>query len=302
MYAVETRDLTHRFASGEVLRQVAMRVSAGTIYGFLGPNGAGKTTTLRLVLGLLRQQTGAIELFGRSLRHHRLEILEQVGSSIESPSLYGHLTARENLEVWRRVFRCPASRIPEVLTLVGLADTGRKRADQFSLGMKQRLSIAVALLHEPSLLILDEPTNGLDPHGILEMRDLLLRLNRDRGMTILVSSHILSEIEKLVTDVGIIHRGQLVFQGALSALVARSEQSSFVAIDTTDNPRALRVVTGAGYEARLGSGKLLVRPMPVAEIGALVTRLVHDGLAVHEVATVRKDLENIFLELIGAAE
>ena len=302
MYAIETRDLTHRFGSSEVLRQVGMRVSTGTIYGFLGPNGAGKTTTLRLILGLLRPQAGRIELFGRSLKRHRLDILRQVGSSIESPSLYGHLTARENLEVWRRVFRCESARIGDVLALVGLARTGRKRADQFSLGMKQRLSIAVALLHQPSLLILDEPTNGLDPHGILEVRDLLLRLNRERGMTILVSSHILSEIEKLVTDVGIIHRGQLMFQGALSTLVARSEQSSFVAIDTTDNARALTVIIAAGYEARLESSKLLVRPMPVPEIGALVSRLVHSGLAVHEVATVRKDLENIFLELIGAAE
>ena len=301
MYAIETRDLTHRFASSEVLRHVEMRVSTGTIYGFLGPNGAGKTTTLRLILGLLRQQTGTIELFGRPLKRHRLEILTQVGSSIESPSLYGHLTARENLEVWRRVFRCAPTRLDDVLALVGLAQTGRKRADQFSLGMKQRLSIAVALLHEPSLLILDEPTNGLDPHGILEMRDLLIRLNRERGMTILVSSHILSEIEKLVIDVGIIHRGELVFQGALATLVARSEQSSFVSIDTTDNVGALKMISAAGYEARLESGKILVRPMPVAQVGTLVTTLVHGGVTVHEVATVRKDLERIFLELIGAA-
>ena len=300
MYAIETRDLTHRFSGTDVLCQVGMQVSTGTIYGFLGPNGAGKTTTLRLLLGLLRQQAGTIELFGRSLRRNRIEILRQVGSSIESPSLYGHLTARENLEVWRRVFRCDRHRIDDVLALVGLADTGRKRTDQFSLGMKQRLSIAVALLHEPSLLILDEPTNGLDPHGILEVRDLLLRLNRERGMTILVSSHILSEIEKLVADVGIIHRGTLVFQGALSTLVRRSEQSSFVAIGTSDNARALAIVTAAGYAARDESGKLLLSPMPTPEVGALVTRLVREGVTVHEVATVRKDLERIFLELIGA--
>jgi len=234
------------------------------------------------------------------LRDHRIDILRRVGSSIESPSLYGHLTARENLEVWRLVFRCPSSRIAEVLTLVGLADTGRKRADQFSLGMKQRLSIAVALLHEPSLLILDEPTNGLDPHGILEVRDLLTRLNRERGMTVLVSSHILSEIEKLVTHVGIIHRGSIAFQGTLAALVARQEESSFIRIDTTDNPRALQIITAAGRAGRLDAGKVLLRPMPVAEIGQIVASLVSAGLAVHEVTTVRKDLENIFLELIGA--
>ena len=298
-YAIETRDLTHRFSGDDVLRRVNLCVSTGTIYGFLGPNGAGKTTTLRLILGLLRQQSGSIELFGQPLRRHRIDILRRVGTSIESPSLYGHLTARENLEVWRRVFGCNASRIGEVLTLVGLAATGRKRAEQFSLGMKQRLSIAVALLHEPTALILDEPTNGLDPHGILEVRDLLLRLNRERGMTVLVSSHILSEIEKLVTDVGIIHRGELVFQGALSALVARSEQSSFVSIDTTDNTRALEIVSTAGHSARLEAGKVLIRPLPTDEIGRLVTRMVHAGLAVHEVAAVKKDLERIFLDMVG---
>ena len=300
MFAIETRGLTHRFARDTVLHEVNLQVSTGTIYGFLGPNGAGKTTTLRLILGLLRQQTGTIHVFGEPLRDHRIDILRRVGSSIESPSLYGHLTARENLEVWRLVFRCPSSRIADVLTLVGLAGTGRKRADQFSLGMKQRLSIAVALLHEPTLLILDEPTNGLDPHGILEVRDLLTRLNRERGMTVLVSSHILSEIEKLVTHVGIIHHGAIAFQGTLAALVARQEESSFIRIDTTDNPRALEIITTAGRAGRLDAGKVLLRPMPVAEVGQIVSSLVVAGLAVHEVTTVRKDLENIFLELIGA--
>jgi len=299
MYAIETRDLSHRFSSDDVLRRVNLCVATGTIYGFLGPNGAGKTTTLRLILGLLRQQAGTIELFGQPLHRHRTDVLRRVGSSIESPSLYGHLTARENLEVWRRVYGCKSARVGEALELVQLAGTGRKRADQFSLGMKQRLSIAVALLHEPTLLILDEPTNGLDPHGILEIRDLLLRLNRERRMTVLVSSHILSEIEKLVTDVGIIHRGSLIFQGALSALVARSEQSSFVAIDTTDNARALDIVSATGHSARLDAGKLFVRPLPNDEIGRLVTRMVHAGLAVHEVAIVKKDLERIFLDMVG---
>ena len=166
--------------------------------------------------------------------------------------------------------------------------------------MKQRLSIAVALLHEPSLLILDEPSNGLDPHGILEVRDLLTRLNRDRGMTVLVSSHILSEIEKLVTHVGIIHRGKLVFQGTLPSLVARQEESSFITINTTDNSRALALIIAGGWDARLHGGKVLVRPLPVAEVGRIVTTLVLGGLEVHEVTTVRKDLENIFLDLIGS--
>jgi lantibiotic transport system ATP-binding protein len=301
MQVIETRGLTYRFGRGDVvLRDVHLEVATGSIYGFLGPNGAGKTTTLRLVLGLLRRQEGTIRIFGQSLDANR-DILRRIGSSIESPSLYGHLTAVENLEVWRTIFGSPSRRIGEVLALVGLADTGRKRADQFSLGMRQRLSIAVALLHEPSLLVLDEPTNGLDPHGILEVRDLLGRLNQQQGMTILVSSHILSEIEKLVTHVGIIHHGTLLFQGTLGALVAKQQQSSFTAIDTDDNARAAAIMGQAGWEARLDRGKVMVGPLPPNEAGRATTMLVGAGLSVHEITTVRKDLESIFLDVIGAA-
>ena len=301
MLAIETRGLSHRFSVGEpVLRDLDLAVSTGSIYGFLGPNGAGKTTTLRLVLGLLREQQGTIRVFGKALRDHRVEILRKIGSSIESPSLYGHLTARENLEVWRRVFGSDARRIDDVLTLVGLADTGRKRADQFSLGMRQRLSIAVALLHEPSLLVLDEPTNGLDPHGIIEVRDLLTRLNREHGMTILVSSHILAEIEKIVTDVGIIHKGVLMFQGSLGELVARQRESSFTAIDTNDNAKAVALMASGGWAARVERGKVVAAPMPPQEAGRVTAALVAGGLAVHEITTVRKDLERIFLDMVGA--
>ena len=301
MHAIETQGLTYQFAPAEtVLRDIALRVETGSIYGFLGPNGAGKTTTLRLVLGLLRVQQGTIRIFGESLERDRVAILRRIGSSIETPSLYGHLTANENLEVWRKIFRCPSRRIDHVLALVGLSDTRKKRADQFSLGMRQRLSIAVALLHQPSLLVLDEPTNGLDPHGILEVRDMLTRLNQQHGMTILVSSHILSEIEKLVTHVGIIHRGGLMFQGTLNALVARQHESSFTAVDTSDNHQAAAIMTRAGLDVRLDRGRVVTRPLPPVEAGRVTATLVAGGLAVHEITTVRKDLENIFLDLIGA--
>ena len=254
MHAIETIGLSHTFSNEVALRDVHLAVPSASIYGFLGPNGAGKTTTLRLVLGLLRRQHGTIEVFGRSLDRHRLEILRRVGSSIESPSVYGQLTARENLEVWRRVFRCPSRRIAQVLELVGLASAGSKRADQFSLGMKQRLSIAVALLHEPTLLILDEPTNGLDPHGILEMRALLSTLNTEHGVTVLVSSHILSEIERIVTHVGVIHRGTMRFQGTLAALLSRQETSAFTRIETSDNAAALEIARRGGLTGRVDGG------------------------------------------------
>ena len=301
VYAVETNDLTHQFSPAEtVLRGISLQVPTGSIYGFLGPNGAGKTTTLRLILGLLRQQRGTIHLFGLPMKGHRIEILRRVGASIESPSLYAHLTARENLRIWQTLFRCPARRTGEVLDLVGLPDTGSKRAGQFSLGMKQRLSIAIALLHEPSLLILDEPTNGLDPHGILEMRDLLLTLNRDRGITIVVSSHLLSEVERLVTDVGIINLGSMMFQGPLASLVSRQKEASMTTIDTSDNRHALTIIAQGGWEARIERDKIVVRPLPPGAVARINRSLVLEGLAVHEIATREPNLEAIYLELIGS--
>ncbi len=300
--AIETRGLTYRFGREPVLRGIDMTVPDAAIYGFLGPNGAGKTTTLRLLLGLLRRQDGAIRIFGQTLERQRLAMLRRIGSSIETPSIYGHLTAAENLEVWRRLFRCDRRRIATVLELVGLAGTGSKRADQFSLGMKQRLAIAVALLHEPSLLVLDEPTNGLDPHGILEMRGLLAELNRERGLTILVSSHILSEIERLVTHVGIIHRGTLRFQGTLDALRARQASASVTILDTSDNVRAAALAADAGLSAGAENGRLILPSLSRAAIGRLTTTIAASGITLYEVSTQQKDLERIFLDLVGGAE
>jgi ABC-2 type transport system ATP-binding protein len=189
-----------------------------------------------------------------------------------------------------------------VLELVGLSATGSKRADQFSLGMKQRLGIAVALLHEPSLLVLDEPTNGLDPHGILEMRHLLEGLNRQRGITILVSSHILSEIERLVTHVGIIHRGTIRFQGTLDALQEHQASRSFTAVDTNDNIRAVGLATGNGFAGRLDGARAVFPALSREDAGRLTTSLVREGLTIYEVTTVRRNLEQIFLDLVGGAE
>jgi ABC-type multidrug transport system ATPase subunit len=217
-YCLETTNLTHHWnARTPVLQAINLRVPRDSIYGFLGPNGAGKTTTLKLILGLLKKQQGEIHVFGQSREGHRLEILHRIGSLIESPSLYAQLTASENLKVLQRIYRCPKNRIDEVLTLTGLTDTGAKKAGKFSFGMKQRLAIAIALLHDPALLILDEPTNGLDPEGIIEMRELLKELNK-RGVTILLSSHLLGEMEKLITHTGIIHKGKLLYQGTLTDL------------------------------------------------------------------------------------
>ncbi|HEX2847414.1 MAG TPA: ATP-binding cassette domain-containing protein, partial [Chitinophagaceae bacterium] len=185
---VKTTHLNFSFRNGiKTLDDVNLEVPQGSIYGFLGPNGAGKTTTLRLLLGLLKNQDGKLELFGQQFSGHRLDILRRLGSLIEQPSLYLHLTAKENLEIYQLVYKTGKKRVNEVLELVGLAQTGRKKARQFSLGMRQRLAIAIALLNQPELLILDEPTNGLDPNGIIETRELIKKLNKEYNTTVIVS-------------------------------------------------------------------------------------------------------------------
>ena len=300
MNAIETRNLTHRFGRGEAaVSDVALAVPAGSIYGFLGPNGAGKTTTLRLVLGLLRLQQGEVRVLGRILPAARRDVLRRVGSSIESPSLYGDLTARENLEIWRLAFDCPRPRVAHVLQVVGLPATGAKRAREFSMGMKQRLALAIALLHEPQLLVLDEPANGLDPQGIIEMRDLLLALNREHGITIVMSSHVLSEVERLVSHVGIIARGQLRFQGRLGDLVGQAGGEPQVALRTSDDQRALALL-GRDGGARLDGGRLVVPASSAAQTAGIVRCLVLAGIDVHEVVPCARDLERVFLDLVAA--
>ena len=300
-FSIETNGLSYRFSEREmVLHGIALRVAQGSIYGFLGPNGAGKTTTIRLLLGLLKNQQGTISFFGLPFQAHRLEILRRVGSLIETPSLYSHLSAQENLALLQIVHQCPASRIGEVLALVGLEHTGTKKAGQFSLGMKQRLSIAVALLHEPVLLILDEPTNGLDPNGIIEIRELLQRLNRERGMTILISSHLLAEIDKLVSHVGVINKGTMVFQGTLEEFKRGQEASRAVIIDASDPERSLRIAGELGLDARIENGRLVLPPLSNDQVAILNRRLVNGGVEVYGIGVVKNDLESVFMELIKA--
>jgi ABC-2 type transport system ATP-binding protein len=294
-YIIKTEALNYHFAPGnKTLDDINLSVEKGSIYGFLGPNGAGKTTTLRLLLGLLKNQHGTIRLFNKDIAQHRIEILKNVGSLIEQPSLYAHLTARENLEVYRKIHGTPKSRIDEVLKLVDLAGTGSKKAKQFSLGMKQRLSIAVALLHKPELLILDEPTNGLDPNGIIETRELIKRLNKE-GVTIIVSSHILAEVERMATHVGIIHKGKLLFQGPLSELQQLKNKQSFVQVDTSDNKAAVRLLAAHNAEQQNG---LIQFPFQHREgVAAVARTLVESNLAVYLLQPQQNDLEQLFLDI-----
>jgi len=299
-YIVETDNLVHSFGEGQVvLDHVSLAVPEGSIYGFLGPNGAGKTTTLRLILGLLRSRQGTISVFGKNLARDRIETLRRVGSMIESPSIYSHLTAAENLLVLQKIYQCPKTRIPEVLDLVGLAATGSKKAGEFSLGMKQRLAIAIALLADPQLLILDEPTNGLDPNGIIEVRELLRTLNQARGITILISSHLLSEIERLVSHVGIISKGTVLFQGTLEELKEQQQRSTHVRLETGDPGKTAALLDGWGVEAEVIDGQFTLPAMTRERIARLNRDLISAGVDVYGIRAVESDLERIFIDMVS---
>mgnify|MGYP003477401994 FL=1 len=299
MYSITTNNLTYRFNGKEtVLSDINLQVPTGSIYGFLGPNGAGKTTTLRLLLGLLKKQDGEINIFNQPFEKNRIDILRKTGSLIESPSLYAHLSAKENLAILQKVYQCKPSRIEEVLKIVGLENTGKKSTGKFSLGMKQRLSIAIALMHEPELLILDEPTNGLDPNGIIEMRELLKQLNKDLGMTILVSSHLLAEIEKMVTHVGIINKGKLIFQGTMGELHEAQHQQSFMCFETGNVEKSKEVLKTNGIQFQQEGIQL---HMPVLErelIASINKQLVEQDIKVYQISIVKNDLESIFIDLV----
>jgi len=294
---IQTQGLDFSFnRSGKILDNVSLNVPQGSIYGFLGPNGAGKTTTLRLVLGLLRIQKGKIEIFGKNFLQHRIPVLKRIGSLIEQPSLYGHLTAKENLEIYRLIYQCNKSRIAEVLNVVGLENTGSKKAKQFSLGMKQRLSIAMALLHQPELLILDEPTNGLDPNGIIETRELIKKLNQEHNTTILVSSHILNEVERMATHVGIIHKGKMLFQGTLNELQQMKTRQTLLEVATNDNAKAVDIL-GLKYMPKQQNGKIIL-PFTNNEQSAVINRLlIQNGIDVYSLHPQQNDLEQLFIDI-----
>lgn len=221
---VRTMDLSKRYGDFYPVKGMNLSVMEGTIYGFCGPNGAGKSTTLKMLLGLVRPTEGSIRIFGRDVtKKNRIEILRQTGSLIESPSYYGHLSGWENLKILAGLLQVPDENIEEVLKIVRLDGQGRKKVSAYSLGMKQRLGLAAALLGFPKLLILDEPTNGLDPAGIQEMRELIRQLPEKYDMTVIISSHLLSEIDQIVDDIGIIANGRLKYQGSLNRLHEQDE-------------------------------------------------------------------------------
>ena len=300
MNIIETHDLCKQYGNALRVAHLDLDVPEGSVYGFLGPNGAGKSTTLKMILGLVRPTAGSIRVLGKSMdSKNRLAVLRQVGSLIESPSYYGHLTGEENLRIVQTLRGVPEKNIREVLQIVRLDGQRGKKVAHYSLGMKQRLGLAAALLGYPKLLILDEPTNGLDPAGIQEMRELICELPERFGMTVVVSSHLLSEIDQMADHVAIIRDGELVFQDTLEALHGRSRHH--LALRTTNNAVARAILQEKSVPCQEEEGYLIL-PILSDELAGQFTRLLGArNLGVIRLEERQKSLEDIFLELTGKA-
>lgn len=295
-YLIETRELTRRFGPRTAVDKLNLSVPAAGVYGFLGPNGAGKTTAIRMLLGLIRPDAGEVRLFGIPVARNRASLMQRVGALVESPSLYPHLTGRENLEVTRRLLGAPRNLIDVALETVKLTKDSDRRVREYSLGMRQRLGLALALLNKPRLLILDEPTNGLDPAGIHEMRDLIRRLPEEFGVTVFLSSHLLSEVEQIASHIGIIHEGKLLFQGPLAELQTKQQTQLIVGVKQLD--AAIDCLTKAGWSVQRTVDGTLSISAKTSDDAINVNRfLVDHRLDVFHIALAQPSLEDIFLTL-----
>lgn len=295
---ITTDSLTKTYGKKDVVKDLDLRVPGGSIYGFLGPNGAGKSTTMKMILGLIKPSKGEITVLGKEVNEkNRLSVLRNTGSLIESPSYYGHLSGVENLEIICTLKNVPLSEIQRVLKIVRMEKQKDKKVSQYSLGMKQRLGLAAALLGNPKVLLLDEPTNGLDPAGIQEMRELICSLPKQYGMTVLVSSHLLSEIDQMATHVGIINQGELIFQDSLSALHKHSR--SRLILKTDNDAAALSVLLSFGLSASLEGKTLCLKTTDNETVIKAVNILVQSGIGILRLNEQQMSLEDIFLQLIG---
>jgi len=293
---IQTQGISYRFGSLLAVDHLDLAVPAGCIYAFLGPNGAGKTTTIRLLLGLLRPAEGEIRLFGRPFTPSDWPLLGRIGALVETPSLYPHLTGRENLELTRRLVGANPSQVRRALATVKLEQDAGRLVSQYSLGMRQRLGLALALLNQPALLVLDEPTNGLDPAGIHEMRDLIRALPQQEGVTVFISSHLLSEVEQMASHLGIIHLGRLLFEGPLSQLQAQFGQQLWLRVDRPDD--AVQLLRRQGWQAsKNGKPEITVEVNGDADAAMVNNSLVFNGFNVFRLDVARPTLEDVFLSL-----
>ena len=293
---IETKALCKQYGPHTAVDHVELHVPQGCVYGFIGPNGAGKSTTMKMLLGLIHPTAGRVRLLGQELTEKsRLPLLRQTGSLIESPAGYLHLTAQENLEIVADLKGVPHKDIARVLDIVHLTQDRNRRVGQYSLGMKQRLGIAMALLGSPKLLILDEPTNGLDPAGIQEMRTLIRNMPAATGATVLISSHLLGEMEQMVEQVGIIDHGHILFEGPLTELQRHSRGN--VTLRLLDPAKAAPILRANGLTAHSDSCVVTLPPLQDALLADLVQKLAACGAGVVELTPHTKTLEEIFLSL-----
>jgi ABC-2 type transport system ATP-binding protein len=302
-YVLKTSQLSKTYQNKMALNKVSVMIKKGSIYGFIGQNGAGKSTLIRLITGLAYPTTGTFELFGESQERNIIEARKRIGTIIEGPALYPQMSAAENLEAHRLLKGIPGKDcIEKTLNLVGLQNTGKKKAKNFSLGMKQRLGLGIALLGDPEFLILDEPINGLDPMGVVEVRELLKKLNREYGITILISSHILSELHLLATHYGIIHEGELLEQLSAKELNEKCQQYLHIKVD--DRNKAATVI-----ENHFSTQEFEVMPDGTIRLFAYVDVpgevskiLTSEGLVIEEFMPMGEDLETYFSHRIGGVQ
>lgn len=296
MESISTKDLSYTIGSKTILNNISLSVPEGSIYGYLGRNGAGKSTTIKLLLGLLEETDDKIFIQNKSLRQNRTEILSSTGNLIESPCFYTKLTVFENLKYLDLIYSKGMKRIDEVLEMVDLHKEKKKKASALSMGMKQRLGIAMAIFHDPKLLILDEPLNGLDPQGIFEMRKLFQNLN-DQGKTIFLSSHILSELEKTATHIGIIEGGKMVFQGTKNELMSQVEKD--VILKVSNGEKAASVLRGTFPVTQNEPNKISVKTNDDKEFSTLINTIVGNNIEIYDVESHSANLEQIFINLIS---
>ncbi|KAA8744869.1 ABC transporter ATP-binding protein [Corynebacterium tuscaniense] len=293
---IRTESLTKTYGGTTVVNNLGLDVKPGTVHGLLGPNGSGKSTTMKMLLGLVSPTSGEIEMLGRPMnRATRPEVLAGVGALIEAPSAYPHLTGGENMKIASRLFGASEANAQRAIDLVRLSNQMDKLVKNYSLGMKQRLGIAMALTRNPQLLILDEPTNGLDPAGIEEIRALIVSLARDEGRTVLVSSHLLSEIEKMASNLTIINRGTLIFQGSQQQLYDAQLPDIFIQTPSADVAASL---LAALHPVQVAGG-LEVKGLSDTQVADACAHLVRHGVPLHQVVRKRRSLEEIFIGLTG---
>ncbi|MEY3055836.1 MAG: hypothetical protein RLZZ614_363 [Bacteroidota bacterium] len=301
MAVIKVENISKNFGALKAVDNLSFEVEAGQVFGFLGQNGSGKSTTIRMLLSLIHPSSGSIELFGKSIQKNRASILEQVGAIIERPDLYPYLTATEHLQLFAKVRKqkVAAVNITKTLEQVGLSNRSQDKVQTFSLGMKQRLGIAIALVHNPSLIILDEPTNGLDPQGIADIRSLIQYLAKEEGKTVFVSSHLLSEIEQVANQILIIHQGKKMVEGVTKELL--DPEKRIVQIKTLDDVKALSIIVAGSFSQYLLSRKEgIFLKLPTTAIPMLNESLVQSGISVLGIET-KNSLEDYFLQITSNA-